>query len=123
MAPAPVKRPTGAMILAIVGGIFILIGGLVLVEIGSIFSSLTFGLVGGSVIALGAVGALIGILTIVCGVLLNVRPEQHAIFGALILVFAIISWVTAFGGFFLGFLLALIGGILALVFKPTPRAA
>ncbi len=108
------------MILSVVGGVFILLGGAVLVEIGSIFSSLTFGVVGGGVIALGAVGAILGLLTIVLGIMLYVRPAQHTIFGVLIVVFSILSWVTAFGGFFIGFLLALIGGILALTFKATP---
>jgi hypothetical protein len=47
------------------------------------------------------------------------HPGNHTMYGALIVVLAIVSWITAFGGFFIGFLLALIGGILALTYKPA----
>jgi Family of unknown function (DUF6114)/zinc-ribbon domain len=107
------------MILAIIGGVFILLGGLLGVAIGSALGILTFGLAGATVTLLGAVGVVIGLLTIVFAVLLSMHPANHTMYGALIVVFAIISWITAFGGFFIGFLLALIGGILALTFKPT----
>ncbi|MCI4366115.1 MAG: DUF6114 domain-containing protein, partial [Thermoplasmata archaeon] len=54
------------------------------------------------------------------GVMVWVRPQQHVIWGVLIIVFAVISIPLGGGGFILGFILALIGGILALVFKPMP---
>jgi hypothetical protein len=117
--PVSVERPTAAMVLSIIGGIFILLGGILGVAIGSALSFVTFGFAGGTVLLLGAVGLVIGILVVVFGVLLSMHPGNHTMYGALIVVFAIVSWITAFGGFFIGFLLALIGGILALTFKPT----
>jgi hypothetical protein len=113
------EKPIGAMVLSIVGGIFILLGGLVGVWLGTVLAALTFGLAGGTVVVLGAVGMVIGLVTIVLGVLLGMHPRNHTMYGALIIVLAIVSWVTAFGGFFIGFLLALIGGILALTYKTT----
>jgi hypothetical protein len=107
------------MVLSIIGGIFILIGGLFGVWVGAVVSALTFGFAGGTVVLLGAVGVIIGILTVVFAVLLGMHSANHTMYGVLIIVFSIISWITAFGGFFLGFLLALIGGILAVTFKPT----
>ncbi len=117
--PASTERPTAAMVLSIIGGVFILIGGLVGVAIGSALAFITFGFAGGTVVLLGAIGTILGILTIVFAILLGMHPGNHTMYGALIVVFSIISWITAFGGFFIGFLLALIGGILALTFKPT----
>jgi hypothetical protein len=108
------------MVLSIIGGIFILIGGLVGIWLGTAVSVLTFGFAGGTILALGAVGTIIGILTIVFAILLSMHPSQHTMYGVLILVFSLISWITAFGGFFIGFLLALLGGIFAITWKPTP---
>jgi hypothetical protein len=120
MQQAPTReKPTAAMVLSLIGGIFILLGGLTGVWLGSVISALTFGLGGGTITILGAIGVIIGILTILFAVMLTMHPENHTMYGALIVVFSIISWITAFGGFFIGFLLALIGGILALTFKPT----
>jgi Family of unknown function (DUF6114) len=112
-------KPTAAFILSLIGGIFILLGGLAYVALGAFIGSLGVGGVGGAVALYGGIGALLGILVIVGGVMLWVRPDQHIVWGILIIVFAIISLVFAFfGGFVIGFILALIGGILGLVFKP-----
>jgi hypothetical protein len=116
---ASVEKPTAAIILSIIGGIFILLGGLAEVALGSVAATFTFGLIGGTLILFGAVGAVLGILIVVFAILLHMRPEQHTIYGVLILVFSIISLSSFFGGFVLGFILALVGGILALTFKPT----
>jgi hypothetical protein len=121
-APVSTEKPTAAMILSIIGGIFILLGGLLGVAIGSTLGFITFGFAGGTILLLGAIGTVIGILTVVFGILLSMHTGSHTMYGALIIVFSIVSWITAFGGFFIGFLLALIGGILAITFKPTPPA-
>lgn len=117
--PVITERPTAAVVLAIIGGIFILLGGLAEIALGAFAASFTFGLFGGTLIAFGAVGALLGILIVVFAILLSIHPQQHTLYGVLILVFSIISLSSFFGGFVLGFILALIGGILALTFKPT----
>ncbi|MCI4351712.1 MAG: DUF6114 domain-containing protein [Thermoplasmata archaeon] len=115
------NKPTAAFVLSLIGGIFILLGGLFIVAVGAIVSSVGFGGVGGAVSLYGGVGALLGILVVVGAVMLWIRPQQHIIWGILIIVFAVISLYFAFfGGFGIGFLLSLIGGILALVYKPMP---
>ena len=59
-----------------------------------------------------------GALMIVGGIMMLVKPATHKMWGALILVFSIISLATStVGGFIFGFILGLIGGILGLVFK------
>ncbi|MGI0071218.1 MAG: DUF6114 domain-containing protein [Thermoplasmata archaeon] len=118
-APTPTDRPTGAMILSIIGGVFILLGGLAEVAIGSFVSAFSFGVVGGSIVLFGALGVILGILIIVFGVMIHQSPQHHAIYGAIVLVLAIVSLTSFLGGFILGFILALIGGILGIVWKPT----
>jgi hypothetical protein len=62
-------------------------------------------------IAFGAWMLITSILVIVFARRLNANPMQHSKYGALIIVFSIIG---------VGGILGLIGGILALVYKPIP---
>jgi len=110
--------PKTAAILTIVGGVFVLLGGLALAAIGAIFSFLLGGLTG-----LFFIGLVIGILILVFGVLMFVKPEMKLIWGILTIIMAIVSIPFAFGGFLIGFILSLIGGIMAITYKvrePTP---
>lgn len=106
--------PNAAYILSLVGGIFVILAGLLVALIGAAF---TF--------SIGGLGGLVGLLGIIWGAIiiyaasqLRLNPSQHVTFGALILVFSLVSWIGALGGFFLGFILAFIGGILALAWAP-----
>ncbi len=47
------------------------------------------------------------------------NPSSAKMWGIIVLVLSILSWFTAVGGLVIGFLLGLIGGILAIVFKPS----
>ena len=111
------------MVLSLIGGIFILIGGAILATAGSFISGLGtiagFGAVGNTLLILGIVGVIFGLLVIVGGVMMYVNPAKHTMWGVIVLVLSILSWVTAIGGLVIGFLLGLIGGILGLVFKPS----
>ena len=115
-------KPTAAMVLSLIGGLFVIFGGATLAFAGSIIGSLN--LTGASsasntVLALGIVGAIMGVIMIVGALMMYTKPTSSKMWGIIVLILAIISWVTAIGGFFIGFLLGLIGGILALTFKPT----
>ncbi len=113
-------RPIGAGVLTIIGGLFILIGGVALAVIATAFTLFGFF---GDFVAFFYVGLLVGLLTILVGVLMLAMPRAHVVWGVLAIVLSFVSWPFAFAGFFLGFLLALIGGILALVWKDTPAPA
>jgi len=117
--PAPLEKPTAAFVLSLIGGIFILLWGAAIAAVGAYAQSVTFGLAGGGIVAIGGLEAVLGLLVIVFGVLLYVAPQHHVMYGVLVLVFAIVSLI-GLGGLFIGFLLALIGGILGIVHKPTP---
>jgi hypothetical protein len=115
-------KPTAAMVLSLIGGLFVIFGGAALAFAGSIIGS--FNVTGtasasNTVLALGIIGVIMGIIMVVGGFMMYSKPTSAKMWGVIVLILAIISWVTAIGGFFIGFLLGLIGGILALTFKPT----
>lgn len=116
---APLEKPTAAMVLSLIGGIFILLWGALIAWVGLTFQAISFGYAGGGVALIGVVEALLGLFVIVFGVLMYVSPEHHLPYGVLVLVCSIVSLI-GLGGLFLGFILGLIGGILGIVHKATP---
>src|SRR5215472_2468158 len=70
----------------------------------------------------GVFGVLIGVLLIAAGIMLWVNPAHRAFYGIVGMTLAIASFPASnLGGFFLGMLLAIIGG--ALGYAWTPMAA
>ena len=68
----------------------------------------------------------VSIVSLVCGVIivfgalvLRGHPEEHVIWGIVILVFSAVSFV-GMGGYFVGAGFGIIGGALALTYKPLP---
>lgn len=59
-----------------------------------------------------------GVVVLVAALLLRSRPREHTTWGTLILIFSILSFF-GMGGFFIGALLGIIGGALALSWRPT----
>ena len=126
------EKPTVAFIISLIAGVHILIGGGVRAAlglvIGSVGSRITEGhrIIGAMVGMMsfglgliGIVGIVFGLIVIVSAIMLNSRPEQHMTWGALIAVFSILSLFSGAGGFFVGLILGLIGGILAITWKPA----
>ena len=133
------KKPTAAMILLIIGGVFILLAGIAVIAIGGLAGSFlhsvtaniplnasTSAKVGNvaSTVSLatlldGSIGGVIfGIVIILAGVMISKNPAKAKMWGIVALVLSIISIFTVLGGFVIGFILALIGSILAIVYKP-----
>ncbi len=110
--------PNAAYILSLIGGIIILLVGLLVAAVGAAFTFMIGGLGG----LFGLLGIVWGIIIIYGAMQLRSNPSQHVTWGIIIIVFSFISWIGAFGGFFFGFILALVGGILALIWSP-PRTA
>jgi hypothetical protein len=67
----------------------------------------------GMMYGLEAFGLIMGVLVIVFAFLMRSNPPQRKTYGVLVLVFSLISLV-GMGGFFIGAILGLIGGVLAL---------
>jgi hypothetical protein len=112
--------PNGAFILSLIGGIFILLGALAFAALAAIGASFLafFPAAAALLIAYAVLGLILGIIVIVGAVMMRSRPEQAKMWGVIVIVLAFIALFTSGGGFILGFLLALIGGILALVWHP-----
>jgi hypothetical protein len=79
-----------------------------------------FGMMGGWGSPLGFIGLIAGIVVIISAIMLNSRPVEHSTWGTLILVFSILSFF-GMGGFFIGAILGVAGGALALSWRPTRR--
>lgn len=109
------ERPTAAFVLSLIGGIFILLAGIFFGVVGLVLT-VPFGGFGA---AFGIIGILWGILIIFGAVMMENRPDQSTTWGVLVLVISIVSWYGSIGGFFIGFLLAFIGGILAIAWHPS----
>jgi hypothetical protein len=129
-------RPVTAFILSFIGGLIILVG--------SVISSFWYlagspyggyggmwgGMMGawhgsmggfelpyGYMAAFSLIGVVSGTIVTIGAVMLNSRPAEHTAWGAIILVFSIISFV-GMGGFFMGAILGIIGGAFALSWRP-----
>jgi hypothetical protein len=122
------EKPIAAFVISLVGGILILLFGAIfgiLAILGGLLIAIIpapgAGLLGGLVIIFGILGIISGISVIIGAVLIYTGEKGKVTIGAiLVLLFSILSIFTpAFGGMIIGFMLGLIGGILALVWKST----
>lgn len=93
-------RPRVASYLAIAGSLFVLVEAALLGELLLLF---------------------VGLFLFAVGVLIYAEPHHHLANGILSILLAVLSLLFGFGGFYLGALLAAIGGILAVVWSP-PRS-
>jgi hypothetical protein len=110
------EKPTVAFILSLVAGILILIHSLMLFVAGSIFTFVP--IFGGIVLGLAVLDLICAIVVIYASTMVNTGLQSKVrLGGILVLVFSIISIIGG-GGFILGFILGLVGGILALAWKP-----
>ncbi|MDI6798755.1 MAG: hypothetical protein QMD12_02045 [Candidatus Aenigmarchaeota archaeon] len=101
-----------AYVLSLVGGIFTVIGGIVVLLLGaSLMFIPVFGAIG---MGVGIWGLVCGILIIVGGVMINKGSAKTG--GIVALIFSILGLVTL-QGFVVGPILGLVGGILALTTK------
>lgn len=117
--------PRTAYLLSLIGGILILFFSLIYAAILAVFASLFaavgFGLGAGIAIALAILALFFGIIILYFALQLKRSPQQSRTYGILILVFSIISFIGG-GGFYIGAILALIGGILAIIWTPPHPA-
>jgi hypothetical protein len=129
------ERPTAAFLLSLVAGVFIILGGGAM----SLFSyglrgmmgryggwggmmGSGFGMMGFAFGMLGVLGLIFGVIVIVSALMLNSKPHEHTTWGTLILIFSVLSiFGSMMGGFGIGLILGIIGGILAITWKPPEK--
>ena len=110
------------MVLTIVGAAFIVLGGFLQLSLALAYGTsgyYYFGYPGQFFLIFGVLGLVTGLLLVSCALLTHFYPQRHEVLGALIIGLAFASLFSYVGGFFLGFLLALIGGILTVTWRPT----
>jgi hypothetical protein len=128
--------PKAALIISLVGGIVILLGGILFMFASAFIlplldysnvnapprlaSASIPAIVSGVVGVMGAVGLVSGVIVLVSAVILMTNPGQRRNWGVLILVFSVISFL-GLGGFVVGAILGIIGGILALRWSPPTQ--
>ncbi|MEM3058478.1 MAG: zinc ribbon domain-containing protein [Methanomassiliicoccales archaeon] len=106
------SKPEAAIVLSIIAGVFILINGILVAALGAI---LLFSFLPAGIIVLGA-GLIFGLIVFIAAIKLNQKPEEHLMWGVVILVFSILSIVIG-GGFIIGLILGFIGGLLAILWN------
>lgn len=140
VAGQPVDRPVAAFVLSLIAALCILAGGAAVMTttfpvnaspyyyggmMGGYYGGMmggyygmmnVLGVGGGWFYGLGAIGTLSGIIVLVGAVMMYSRPIQTATWGALIVAFSVVSFF-GMGGFFIGAISGLAGGILALTWK------
>jgi len=112
--------PRAGYWLSVVGGVLIAIVALAeLVALIALPSAIANILPGhtGFVIVLAVIGVVVGLAIIFLGLHLKVSPGSARVTGILIVVLSLVSYF-GFGGLFLGLVLAFIGGIAAMGWRP-----
>ena len=123
-----------ASILSLIGGILMLIasaassiwfisGGLVIGGMMSGYHTMmgNLGTLNSFIGGLSLIGLVSGIFVIIGAIMVNTRPIEHASWGLIILVFSITSFLGT-GGFIIGAILGIMGGVLAMSWKPGSKA-
>ena len=109
------EKPTTAFIVSLLGGIFVLLGGIVWAAVGTIVAIFTFG--AGFLLY---VFLIFGIIIIAGSAAFNSNPRTARTWGIIILIlgiFSLVGIVTALGG-----ILSIVGGALALSWHPSQQA-
>lgn len=114
------SRPVAALVISLIAGVEIIVVSIILAILGGIISSNTQGGIGA---IFGIIGIIWGILLIVSALLMYRRPEQHVLWGSLVIIFSIVSIFGAIGGIFIGLILGIIGGALGIIWSPNKTSA
>jgi hypothetical protein len=111
------RYPSIAVILSIIGGILILISGLVLFGVDIVGASVIPGVGVSLILGAGVWGIICGIIVIVAGYMVSSRLMSHSTYGIIVLIFSILIFVES-GGYIIGGVLGIIGGLWAIFWKP-----
>ncbi len=126
------EKPNVAFILSLVGGLLIFVGSAVSIvwfSVGSAPFGGYWGMMSGwhgmtgsygfaydYLLVLSVLGLACGVIVVVGGFMLSLRPLEHVTWGVLIVIFSAISFVSM-GGWFVGAILGIVGGALALAWR------
>jgi len=101
------------------GGVLILLGGLLELSLFTIYPP-----AGGyfffTVWFTGLLGLATGPAIIVLSAIFYHHPDHPGLYGSLIVGLSVASFLSFFGGFFVGTILGICGGVLVIVWRPLP---
>ncbi|HVC26973.1 MAG TPA: hypothetical protein VND40_02310 [Nitrososphaerales archaeon] len=138
MATPSGEGPVASFVLSLIAGLLVLAGGALVTSFSSglpqyggmmggyYYGGLTggyygmmrgFGFGGGWFYGLAALGVVSGIVILVGAVMIYNQPTKASTWGAIVFAFSIAS-LFGMGGFFFGSILGVVGGVLAIVWKP-----
>ncbi len=125
--------PKAASLLALAGGMIIILGGAIFLGVSAFviphmnLSNVPVpqgmdraglnGLISGLLEVMGSFGLVCGAIVLVSATMLLAKVGQWRTWGILILVFSVLSFI-GLGGFVIGAILGILGGILTLRWKP-----
>lgn len=112
------EKPTVAFVLALIGGIIVIIVPFLEILRRVVRQDVIGLFIGGGLVEF-ILGVVWGTLMIVGAIMLYAQPQHHLRWGIIVLVFSVLSWIGAAGGLVIGFMLGLVGGILGIVWKPA----
>jgi hypothetical protein len=116
--------PSTAYYLTLIGAILIVLDAIVTIAVGGSFAG-SLGVLGAAaaavIVVLGIVGLIVGLIILYGALQLKKGAPTSRTWGLFVIVLAVVSLFTG-SGFFIGFILALIGGILAYTWKPPITA-
>ena len=123
---------TTAFVLSLIGGIIIVLNSILTIfwstnggpwyggMMGSWMGGFGYGYNYGLTFAFSVAALISGIIVMVAAVMLNARPAEHMAWGAIVLIFSVVSFL-GMGGFFIGAILGIAGGAIALSFRAQPK--
>jgi hypothetical protein len=101
--------------LSVIGGSIIILQGLIAIFFSSIYYAVVISLgVGISIVFLGIMLVILGLIVYSSAYALTRSPEQHVVIGASIIIFSLLALVLG-GGYIIGSTLGIIGGIVAII--------
>ena len=130
------EYPNLPSVLALIGGALIVLVDLILLTVSIVilphlnytnfnsprgYTGSPGALAAGFVGAIAVFGLICGVIVTMSAVLLRLKPNQRQTWGILVLVFSILGFF-GFGGFIVGSVLGIVGGIMTLRWKPLPTA-
>src|SRR3989441_3366960 len=115
------ERPLTAFILSLLGSVFVIVGTILGF---ALYSSSPYASITSFMAILTGVSVALGILALLMTFMLYQRPELHVAWGVTILVFAAGSITSVFSGYgglgldVVGMVLGIVGGALAIAWRP-----
>jgi hypothetical protein len=69
--------------------------------------------------AISIVSFVCGVIVLMSAFVLRIHPQEHVLWGVVIIIFSAASFV-GMAGYFVGAIFGIIGGVLALTYRPLP---